>query len=77
MKVTISSTTRFAIHPEQMKHGQIGKLVSGTFYVGKYLLRTYSGFVLLEDPGVTWTCFSAEVRIELLPVGTLITLEIE
>lgn len=59
-----------------MKCGQIGVIKAGIRYTG-HLLKTFSGFVLLEDPALTWCEKLTGVVVVLLPKGSIITLEVE
>lgn len=74
MKVTaeifnpITSTKKF-------KSGDVGVIVSGS-WEGKHILRTYEGFVLLEDPELTWQK-TADFPVQQLSKGTKIILEVE
>ena len=59
--------------------GQMGRIVYGNS-VGAFrdeiILRIYSGVVSLSDPINFWSNFrEVEMDIELLPAGTLVTIE--
>lgn len=60
----------------KLKMGEIGKVTSG-IWIGKYLLRTYSEIVCLNEPHTTWMttgCIEPVVLLrkgeELLLAGT-------
>lgn len=58
-----------------MSIGQVGRIL-GEAYKGRLVLRTYSNFVCLAEPNVTFD-LKADLPIELLPVGTKIELTVE
>jgi len=76
MKMTIELPKGTGIiNTLDMKIGEIGKIIDG-LYKGSTILCTYSGFVSLTNPHMTWDK-QFEIGIELLPAGTRIILEIE
>jgi hypothetical protein len=75
MKVTVSiPELETGVSASNMQIGQFGRFVSGTFK-GQHCLRTFAGLVLLEDPHSTWAAPGIAGLVEILPLGTKITLE--
>jgi len=80
MKVTVEERQKSSALAIEMQPGDIGQVISGVFDPGlnSYLLRTYSGFVLLSDPRKTWGSLDLpHVQIRILPAGSRVTLEVE
>lgn len=77
MKVTIENRSVRTIPAKDMKVGQVGifKTLMGC-YNEQIVVRMYNGYVLLSDPEKTWSGFSNNIIVELLPVGTKIILEV-
>lgn len=75
MKVTVSiPEPEIGVSASKMEVGQFGRFVSGAFK-GEHCLRTYAGLVRLEDPSSTWATPGNAGLVEILPIGTKITLE--
>lgn len=56
--------------------GQIAIIRENGIYDGHYLMRTYMGFVSLNDPSSTWDR-SINFAVERLELGTVISLTVE
>ena len=72
MKVSIGVSYKRS-NFQDMKVGQLAKAV----YLGeeRIVLRTFSGWVSLSDPLVTWSLSSeVDFEVEILPKGTTVTL---
>lgn len=77
MKVTVEKRNQY-ISVNKMVAGQIAEVKSqNNFTWSGHILRTYSEFVLLEQPNVSWTSLRDTVLVEPLPEGTKITLVVE
>lgn len=70
----------FRISATSMEVGQIGKIVSfGTMprFLGKHLLRSFDGFILLESPMDTWDSFpTISPVVDIISPGTVIHLTV-
>lgn len=80
-----SSYESDGVSTDMMSIGQVG-IVSepfGSLCVGSFLMRTYSGWVVLDNPHSTyylasmWQCGPNNAcKVRILPVGELITIKI-
>jgi hypothetical protein len=75
MKVTVEELPRIT-DARDMEIGQIAKIESGLTAYSGHILKTFFGFVLLENPRVTWVTLRA-VLVSILSPGTKVVLEIE
>lgn len=73
------------ISPNMMRIGQVG-IVSqpfGGLCTGSYLMRTYSGWVVLNDPSSTY-CLGSKwqsgpnnaCKVKIVPEGAIITIKV-
>lgn len=69
-----------AISTRRMVPGDIGEIISSQAHSlllpGSFLLRTYSGFVLLNEPIRTWDPGSDLGMVQLLPPGSVLKIKI-
>jgi hypothetical protein len=57
-----------------MKIGDVAR-IKDLCYSGDYILKNYAGYVDLNDPAKTWDV-EPNFEVQILPVGTVITLTV-
>lgn len=65
-----------SINCQLMEIGDIAVILSGAGGIGLTLMRTSSGFVILEDPHLTWSHMASDFVVRKLPKGAQITLTV-
>lgn len=76
MKVEIKNQRDPHMEAKDMETGQVARVTSSGSYTGQTLLRHFEGIVSLDDPKLTWGT-NCTLEVELLDVGTQITLTVE
>lgn len=87
MAYTVTSAPMNSVHAmcAAMNVGDIGRIIYAPMdsMRDKHLLRTYTGFVLLEDPSRTWIFNSGDkadaapsFRVAILPPKSKLVLEV-
>jgi hypothetical protein len=82
-EITVTKSSKTNVSPRIMNVGDIGEVVnlSKSQFPTRFLMRTYDEFVDLENPRSTWgeIAFSepSEVRVNILPVGTILEIQIK
>lgn len=74
MKLTKNYTLGHSVRADTMEVGQMGEVVNDQFgKKGTVVLRTYSGFVSLNNPKNTWStpCY---LKVRVLQPGESVTL---
>ncbi len=76
MKVSVNENIE-SVSASAMKIRDIAQIVSGA-YRGQCIMRTYSGFVVLDDPSTTFSVSAPMTfTVRILPPGTTVTLTVE
>lgn len=77
MKVTVTPILKNRVLMSDMTIGQLGRITS-PLYQGHIVYRTHSFAVSLTKPSTDWTNPAGNpLEVEILPAGTVITLEVE
>lgn len=82
VKVTVDNAVAI-VRSDNMQIGDIGLIIDSGARNGTVLLRTFSGYVSLNNPRKTWyspqgeSSYDPKFDVQLLPKGTRVILEVE
>ena len=76
MKVKLNYKTDNLTNAQDLETGDLLEIVEGSFK-GEIILKTYECFVMLSDPGSTWSLSTCGLLGRRLLPGESITLTVE